>query len=320
MIAGSNSSLVELVDGEAKYVADLEMIVRKVAGAWSRTNLPPPALDAVFRAIEAVFKANRAFGAKLGALDRNDPSPKALGDVLMSWVDELEVPYGKYAQAVHANFDAIQGVVDNRALVSILAVVSESNPPSPAVLKNAPPSAARSSAAATGGWTLDTLFLLPYLRLRYYRRLYSRLLANSQPGRSDHRILSAANDRLQALLDEMERNRVRNVMDLRDGSNRRPSSSSSSATGSAAAAGKSLVPGRPHSNASQQSAASNGMQSSTYSSQQQHQHLHSQQQQQMAPPPSARWPADVKQPLGPERDSSVSASTLGTSSQETHVS
>lgn len=303
MLAGNHSSLVELLDGEQKYTADLEMIVRKVAGAWSRSNLPPPALDAVFRAIEAVFKANRAFGGRLDALDRGDPSPKALGDVLMSWVDDLEVPYAKYAQAVQANFDAMQGVVDNRALVSILAVVSESNPPSPAVLKNAAPSAASASAGASGpgGWTLDTLFLLPYLRLRYYRRLYSRLLAASQPGRSDHRILSNANDRLQALLDEMERNRMRNVLDLRDGSNRPPSSASSSAAAAAATAY-----GRPPSNASQQSAASSGL-PSAYSSQQPHQ-------------PAGRWPVDVKQPLGPERDSSVSASTLGTNSQETHVS
>lgn len=32
---------------------------QKVAAAWTRSNLPPKELDAMFRGIEAVFKANR---------------------------------------------------------------------------------------------------------------------------------------------------------------------------------------------------------------------------------------------------------------------
>jgi hypothetical protein len=32
---------------------------QKVASAWSRSNLPPPELDIMFRAIESIYKANR---------------------------------------------------------------------------------------------------------------------------------------------------------------------------------------------------------------------------------------------------------------------
>lgn len=34
--------------------------VQKVAAAWSRSNLPPPELDTMFRSIESIYKANRA--------------------------------------------------------------------------------------------------------------------------------------------------------------------------------------------------------------------------------------------------------------------
>lgn len=75
---------MELVDTEKAYVDQLAGIIRvistdglcavflkcadglcfqriqKVASAWSRSNLPPPELDQMFRAVEAVYKANRS--------------------------------------------------------------------------------------------------------------------------------------------------------------------------------------------------------------------------------------------------------------------
>jgi hypothetical protein len=43
---------------------------QKVASAWSRSNLPPPELDKMFRGIEQVYKANRS----LVAVSRNEIS------------------------------------------------------------------------------------------------------------------------------------------------------------------------------------------------------------------------------------------------------
>ena len=34
--------------------------LQKVAAAWSRSNLPPPELDTMFRCMESIYKANRS--------------------------------------------------------------------------------------------------------------------------------------------------------------------------------------------------------------------------------------------------------------------
>jgi hypothetical protein len=76
--------LTELVETEKAYVDQLAGVIRvtstdglcsvflrcaddlclrftqKVASAWSRSNLPPQELDQMFRAVEAVYKANRS--------------------------------------------------------------------------------------------------------------------------------------------------------------------------------------------------------------------------------------------------------------------
>lgn len=51
--------LVDLIDTEKAYVDLLAAIIRRVAAAWSRSNFPPPELDAVFRSVEVVYRANR---------------------------------------------------------------------------------------------------------------------------------------------------------------------------------------------------------------------------------------------------------------------
>lgn len=52
--------LVDLIETEKTYVDLLAAIIRRVAAAWSRANFPPPQLDAVFRSVEVVYRANRA--------------------------------------------------------------------------------------------------------------------------------------------------------------------------------------------------------------------------------------------------------------------
>jgi hypothetical protein len=48
--------------------------------------------------------------------------------------------------------------------------------------------------------TIDSLFALPLERLHYYQKLYAKLLKSTQPGRSDHRLLVGANEKLDSLL------------------------------------------------------------------------------------------------------------------------
>jgi len=58
-------------------------------------------------------------------------------------------------------------------------------------------------------WTLDGLFSLPRARLKYYKKLYTRLLKSTQPGRSDHKLLTGAVEKLDSLLAILsERERV----------------------------------------------------------------------------------------------------------------
>lgn len=53
-------------------------------------------------------------------------------------------------------------------------------------------------------WTLDRLFLQPRARLKYYKKLYSRLLKSTKPGRSDHNLLLSATETLDRLFHRVE--------------------------------------------------------------------------------------------------------------------
>ncbi|KZW00675.1 hypothetical protein EXIGLDRAFT_710990 [Exidia glandulosa HHB12029] len=198
--------LVDLIETEKNYVELLTGIIRKVASAWSRQNFPPPALDAMFRAIEAVYKANRGLLSKLNDIGPNPTSPKALGDLLMKWIDDLDTPYTRYCSAYAVGFDYWDPVSTNTRLPDVLSELSAANPP-----RVPPPSSPDpggtfnpDSAPDAGEWTLDKLFALPWARLRYYKKLYTRLLKSTTPGRSDHRLLTRANERLETLLAQVE--------------------------------------------------------------------------------------------------------------------
>jgi hypothetical protein len=79
-------------------------------------------------------------------------------------------------------------VQSNPKLSTVLAAYSDAQQPPP----------------ETPTWTLDALFLLPKTRLKYYRKLYGRLLKSTAPGRSDHKLLLRAIDTLDRLLSTAE--------------------------------------------------------------------------------------------------------------------
>ena len=86
------------------------------------------------------------------------------------------------------------------------------------------------------GWTMDGLFALPQIRLKYYKKLYARLLKSTQPGRSDHKLLVGANEKLDGLLEKAKQRIAVSILDgpiLTSGSGARESAASSAADTSA---------------------------------------------------------------------------------------
>ncbi|KAH7911951.1 hypothetical protein BJ138DRAFT_1149486 [Hygrophoropsis aurantiaca] len=188
-----SSPLTDLIESEKVYVDYLTGVIRKVAAAWSRSNLPPKELDTMFRSVEGVYKTNRTLLGKLREIGASPSSPKALGDLLMRWIDDLDRPYTTYCTTFCSGFDDWEPVRSNSRLPGVLQAFTETNPPSSAITQLL-------DSVEPTMWTLDSLFLLPKSRLRYYRKLYSRLLKSTTPGRSDHRLLVAALEKLDNLL------------------------------------------------------------------------------------------------------------------------
>ncbi|KAI5124637.1 hypothetical protein M0805_004246 [Coniferiporia weirii] len=180
---------VDLIETEKMFVDTLSGIIRKVASAWSRSNLPPPELDSMFRAVGAVFKANRSFQSKLKEIGPSPSSPRAIGDLLMKWIDQLDSPYTNYCSTYLSGFDSWEPAQCNERLSSVLDAFSTTNPPPQPGPQN---------------WTLDALFLLPYSRIKYYQKLYGRLLKNSAPGKSTDKKLIEAVGKLERLLAVVE--------------------------------------------------------------------------------------------------------------------
>ena len=136
---------------------------------------------------------------KLTEIGPSPSSPKALGDVLMRWIADLEPAYTRFATTYRVDFDQFEPVQSNERLAPILALLSW-----PATL---PPPAHESTPT-----TLDALFSLPAERLVYFKRLYARLLKSTQEGRSDHALLVSANAKLDHLLDLCDRARQLSVL------------------------------------------------------------------------------------------------------------
>jgi hypothetical protein len=90
-------------------------------------------------------------------------------------------------------FDEWEPIRENKKLPALLSDFSIFYPP--VTTDNTFPSTS---------WTLDSLLALPRTRLKYYKRLYGRLLKSTSSGRSDYQLLLAANEKLDRLMNQLE--------------------------------------------------------------------------------------------------------------------
>ncbi|CAG8728497.1 2477_t:CDS:2, partial [Acaulospora morrowiae] len=127
-----------------------------------------------------VYKQNQNFYSRLTILGGDKKSAKELGDTLINWIDEMEGPYTKYCLKFQQGVDSLPEVERNIALQQALSDISAE--------MNIPVS-------------LDFFIDMPMKRIHYYKKLYSRMLNITEPGRSDNSVLSTVNNRIDALID-----------------------------------------------------------------------------------------------------------------------
>lgn len=106
----------------------------------------------------------------------------------------------RYCDNYLVDFDSWPAVQSNGRLPTLLTEISQ-----PIAADGTPTIFSDKKRSPGDVWTLDALFALPQLRLKYYKKLYSRLLKSTQPGRSDHRLLVGANEKLDELLERSKR-------------------------------------------------------------------------------------------------------------------
>lgn len=126
----------------------------------------------------------------------------------MRWITEIEPSYNRYSTTYQSDFDHFQPVQSNSLLLPILEGLTWPDT-LPQRLLSAGGGAIGGTIVNGGGeiasWpTLDDLFTLPIIRLKYYKKLYAKLLKSTQPGRSDHELLVGANVKLDSLLSKCE--------------------------------------------------------------------------------------------------------------------
>ncbi|KAG5654104.1 hypothetical protein H0H81_007518 [Sphagnurus paluster] len=144
------------------------------------------------------FPSSDAKPRKVNPLNDLIDTEKAYVDQLTGIIriDDLNTPYTNYCTKFRCGFDAWDPVQSNPKLANILMTFSTSNPP--------PSSAISSHATVPPVWTMDDLFLLPKARLKYYKKLYNRLLKSTAPGKSDHKLLVGALETLDRLMNTLE--------------------------------------------------------------------------------------------------------------------
>ncbi|GAA5816098.1 hypothetical protein MFLAVUS_009620 [Mucor flavus] len=177
---GNGNPLTELIETEQSYIETLKMIDSQIAPIWMKQmTSAAPDFSELLKYIHDILKVNKRFCLKLNKIASNPQAISELGDVLMQWVNDFEVPYANYSRSYIPNLNQRSDILRNASIHSLLANLS---------------------ANVSYDINLETLFNSPLQQLKYYKGLYSRLLEGTDSGRADHKLLLNANKRIDMVM------------------------------------------------------------------------------------------------------------------------
>ncbi|KAI9265019.1 hypothetical protein BDA99DRAFT_536516 [Phascolomyces articulosus] len=176
----SRNPLSDLIHTEKTYVETLRIIDSQIAPIWMKQMVSAaPDFSELLKYTHHILKVNKRFYSKLVKVASNQKAMKELGDVLMQWIEDMEIPYANFARSSIPNLDKRPEITNNVSIRHLLENLS---------------------ANVNDNITLGLLFEAPLKRLHYYKALYHRLLECTKPGRADHQLLLRANQRIDALI------------------------------------------------------------------------------------------------------------------------
>ncbi|GAA5803385.1 hypothetical protein HPULCUR_008864 [Helicostylum pulchrum] len=177
---GNGNPLTELIGTEQSYIETLKMIDSQIAPIWMKQmTSAAPDFSELLKYIHDILKVNKRFCLKLNKIASNPQAISELGDVLMQWVNDFEVPYANYSRSYIPNLNQRSDILRNASIHSLLANLS---------------------ANVSYDINLETLFNSPLQQLKYYKGLYNRLLEGTDSGRADHKLLLSANKRIDMVM------------------------------------------------------------------------------------------------------------------------
>ncbi|KAI9260697.1 hypothetical protein BDA99DRAFT_512893 [Phascolomyces articulosus] len=174
---GAANPLTDLIETEKSYMETLKIIEIQLAPLWTNQSITD--FTELLNNVQEIIKVNKRFCAKLVKIAANPQTIKELGDVLMQWIDDMEVPYASFSRGFITNLNQRQDIISQPGIQNLLNDLS---------------------TQASYVITLESLFNAPVQQLKYYKVLYSRLLESAEPGRADHKLLVKANRRIDTVM------------------------------------------------------------------------------------------------------------------------
>jgi len=183
----SGNPLKDLIETEKEYLDTLKIITTQIAPIWSNDQRSTDFTELLKHA-QDIYKINKRFCTRLIKISSSPQGIRELGDTLMHWINDMEAPYANYSRSFISNLNDRQDIVRRPAVKAALYALSVQH---------------------SYEITMESLVNAPIQRMLYYKILYSRLLETTEPGRSDHQLLTQANQRIDTIMLMAKKNTAR---------------------------------------------------------------------------------------------------------------